>query len=224
MWKRMKIMSKTVKRWGMVANVGIANKWSTNCFQNDPCSIQMQLENVFECFRQKGINGTSMDRFYLVLWVLGAFSLCAISSKFDMWNLHGYFPLALQWSSTGPEHCTMRQCRSNNRSLVYILLWDMETNGVLDTLFWFVCKNMTHIFLSPKPGVRIHHFHANPERKRSWKSRKEEGWIVISASKEAFRCTVNSSRSFVNAPETSHILKTETFFYKQPWPFCTILK
>lgn len=34
----------------------------------------------------------------------------------------------------------------------------------------------------------------------------------MSASKEAFRCTVNGSRSFVNAPETSHVLKTETFF------------
>lgn len=217
-------MSKTVKGWGTVANVCIANKWSTNCFQNDACSIQMWLENVFECFRQKGINGTSRDRFYLVLWVSGPFSLHPISSKFDKWNLHGYFPLALPQSGTGPEHCTMRQCRSSNCSLVYILQWDTETKSVLDALFWFVCKNMTHISLSSKPGVWIHRFHANPERKRPWKSRKEEGWIVVSASKEAFCCTVNGSRSFVNAPETSHILKTETFFYKQPWPFCTILK
>lgn len=66
---------------------------------------------------------------------LGPFSLCPISSKFDMWDVRGYFPLALQWSSTGAEHGMIKQCRSSNCSLVSVLLWGTETKQLLLSLY-----------------------------------------------------------------------------------------
>lgn len=91
------------------------------------------LKMCFECFQQKGINGTSSDKCYLVLWVLGTFSLIPSLQSLTCGMCMDIFPL--QWSSTGPEHGTMKQCRSSNCSLVSVLLWGTETKQLLLSLY-----------------------------------------------------------------------------------------
>lgn len=121
------IISKTIMGWGTTANVYMANKQSNNSFQNatqmrvhtNICSIQIKHECVWVF---------SIKRHRWHFW--GQILPCHLSfralyphfftvSHEKCWNVESVlvtFPLTFQQSSTGAEHCVMRQCSSNNWS------------------------------------------------------------------------------------------------------------